>query len=151
MCGLCGAAGHTDAETLRRMTATLTHRGPDDAGRFEAPGIALGVRRLSIIDVPGGHQPIANEDGSVTVVFNGEIYNSEQQLSCLRVRRRVRGAWCVVFSGEALDRRLRMRQSAHYDGRAGAGSRCAAAATTSRASPNAASASSRGGSLISPG
>ena len=78
MCGLCGTTGHTDGETLRRMTATLTHRGPDDHGFHESPGIGLGVRRLSIIDVPGGHQPIANEDGSVIVVFNGEIYNSVQ-------------------------------------------------------------------------
>jgi asparagine synthase (glutamine-hydrolysing) len=57
------------------MTAALAHRGPDDEGFYQAPGIALGVRRLSIIDVPGGHQPIANEDATVTVAFNGEIYN----------------------------------------------------------------------------
>jgi len=75
MCGICGATGQGDSATLHAMTATLTHRGPDDAGLFESPGIALGVRRLSIIDVPGGHQPIANEDSSVVVAFNGEIYN----------------------------------------------------------------------------
>jgi asparagine synthase (glutamine-hydrolysing) len=57
------------------MLATLSHRGPDDSGILGAPAIVMGVRRLSIIDVPGGHQPIANEDGSVTVAFNGEIYN----------------------------------------------------------------------------
>src|SRR2546427_8343569 len=75
MCGICGATGDSGAIVLRNMTATLTHRGPDDAGFCEAPGIALGVRRLSIIDVPGGHQPIANEDGTVVLAFNGEIYN----------------------------------------------------------------------------
>ena len=53
------------------------HRGPDDSGRFVEGGVGLGMRRLSIIDLAGGHQPIANEDGSVVVVFNGEIYNHE--------------------------------------------------------------------------
>ena len=60
MCGICGATGHVDASVLRAMTATLAHRGPDDAGYHSGPGISLGVRRLSIIDVPGGHQPIGN-------------------------------------------------------------------------------------------
>ena len=57
------------------MCDAIAHRGPDDDGYFVAPGIALGMRRLSIIDVSGGQQPIANEDGTVQVVFNGEIYN----------------------------------------------------------------------------
>ncbi len=78
MCGICGATGQADAEVLRAITDTLAHRGPDDAGLHEAPGISLGVRRLSIIDVAGGHQPIANEDGSVHVIFNGEIYNHRE-------------------------------------------------------------------------
>jgi len=78
MCGICGVLGRADASVLRRMTETMVHRGPDDQGFHEAPGIALGVRRLSIIDVPGGHQPITNEDGSVVVVFNGEIYNHHE-------------------------------------------------------------------------
>jgi asparagine synthase (glutamine-hydrolysing) len=80
MCGIAGivAAGvPPDAllPTLQRMTGTLVHRGPDDDGFFVADGVGLGMRRLSIIDVAGGHQPIANEDGSVQVIFNGEIYN----------------------------------------------------------------------------
>lgn len=57
------------------MCDAIRHRGPDDAGYFVAPGVALGMRRLSIIDLAGGHQPIGNEDGTVQVVFNGEIYN----------------------------------------------------------------------------
>jgi asparagine synthase (glutamine-hydrolysing) len=62
-------------QTLRAMTAAIVHRGPDDEGfHFSGPA-ALGMRRLSIIDLDGGHQPIANEDGAVVVVFNGEIYN----------------------------------------------------------------------------
>jgi len=57
------------------MCDAIRHRGPDDEGLFLAPGVALGMRRLSVIDVMGGRQPIANEDGTVHVVFNGEIYN----------------------------------------------------------------------------
>ncbi len=57
------------------MTATITHRGPDDEGFFVRPEVALGMRRLSVIDVAGGHQPISNETGDVWIVFNGEIYN----------------------------------------------------------------------------
>jgi asparagine synthase (glutamine-hydrolysing) len=67
-------------EALRRMTDVLVHRGPDDEGHWRADrddgsGVALGFRRLSIIDLAGGHQPLSNEDGSVWIVFNGEIYN----------------------------------------------------------------------------
>jgi asparagine synthase (glutamine-hydrolysing) len=57
------------------MTDTMTHRGPNDRGTYSAPGIALGVRRLSIVDVEGGHQPFANEDGTIWAVQNGELYN----------------------------------------------------------------------------
>ena len=60
------------------MVETLIHRGPDDDGFLTAPGVALGMRRLSIIDVAGGHQPMKNEDGTVAVVQNGEIYNFRQ-------------------------------------------------------------------------
>jgi asparagine synthase (glutamine-hydrolysing) len=59
------------------MTDTMVHRGPDDRGTFLADGVALGVRRLSIVDVEGGHQPFKNEDGSVVAVQNGELYNHE--------------------------------------------------------------------------
>lgn len=84
MCGLAGVAWSAAAEpvgrdTLDRMTDILRHRGPDDRGVWFSPeggpGIGLGHRRLSIIDLTGGHQPLANEDGSIQVVFNGEIYN----------------------------------------------------------------------------
>lgn len=80
MCGIAGFAGDRAREAgapdrLRAMCDAIRHRGPDDAGYYHAPGVALGMRRLSIIDVAGGHQPIGNEDGSVQVVFNGEIYN----------------------------------------------------------------------------
>ncbi len=80
MCGIAGIFDHrgrrpVDRDLLGRMTATLFHRGPDEGGLHTEPGVGLGHRRLSIIDLGGGHQPLFNEDGSVAVVFNGEIYN----------------------------------------------------------------------------
>ncbi len=78
MCGICGIAtahGAADVETLRRMSDLLVHRGPDSAGEHVDRGVALAARRLSIIDLEHGDQPIANEDGSCVVVQNGEIYN----------------------------------------------------------------------------
>jgi asparagine synthase (glutamine-hydrolysing) len=79
MCGICGKVGGSpvqEAEVLR-MCDAIRHRGPDDWGTFLEGNIGLGMRRLSIIDLEGGHQPIGNEDGSVIIVFNGEIYNFE--------------------------------------------------------------------------
>jgi asparagine synthase (glutamine-hydrolysing) len=62
-------------EILRRMTARLAHRGPDGEGYFSTPEVSLGHRRLAIIDVPGGAQPMTTTDGRYTIIFNGEIYN----------------------------------------------------------------------------
>ena len=79
MCGIAGIANtrgeEVDAQAIRQMSQTLVHRGPDDEGIFVKDGVGLGMRRLSVIDVTGGHQPVFNEDGSVAVVCNGEIYN----------------------------------------------------------------------------
>src|ERR671922_2805382 len=82
MCGICGIVGVEDAHVAERMIATLQHRGPDDAGvrQFRLPSndsrIFLGHTRLSIVDLShAGHQPMANEDGTVWITFNGEIYN----------------------------------------------------------------------------
>jgi asparagine synthase (glutamine-hydrolysing) len=78
MCGICGVAGGHEAasrELVGRMCAAMVHRGPDDEGSIHLDGVTLGMRRLSIIDVEGGHQPIHNEDSTVWVVQNGEIYN----------------------------------------------------------------------------
>jgi asparagine synthase (glutamine-hydrolysing) len=78
MCGIAGAIG-PDAESLtRRMTAALVHRGPDDEGFHAGAEVALGFRRLSIIDLEGGAQPIFNETGEVALLCNGEIYNSPE-------------------------------------------------------------------------
>lgn len=79
MCGICGIFkqdhGPVDQAVLERMTAIMSHRGPDGEGYYLSPGIGLGHRRLSIIDLGGGAQPISNEDGRIQIVFNGEIYN----------------------------------------------------------------------------
>jgi len=78
MCGIVGIMytdKPVDSTLLHRMNHLLTHRGPDDEGYFIEEGIGLGMRRLSIIDLGGGKQPMFNEDNSVVVVFNGEIYN----------------------------------------------------------------------------
>src|SRR5215831_21058964 len=79
MCGIAGIVhfGHLpDAATaVRSMAGAIVHRGPDDEGYWNDDDCALGFRRLSIVDLDGGHQPMANEDGTVWVVFNGEIYN----------------------------------------------------------------------------
>src|SRR5436309_3255991 len=69
------ASGSVDAERVARMSATLVHRGPDSSGEFGDGTAALAARRLSIIDLETGDQPIANEDGTLHVVQNGEIYN----------------------------------------------------------------------------
>lgn len=91
MCGICGVVQVSGAprevlpsHVLDVMTDAMTHRGPNDRGTYSAPGIALGVRRLSIVDVAGGHQPVENEDGSVVAIQNGELYNHEEIRRALR-------------------------------------------------------------------
>jgi asparagine synthase (glutamine-hydrolysing) len=88
MCGIVGIFHTTglrdiDPSLLGRMNDSQSHRGPDDSGLFMAPGIGLGHRRLSIIDLGGGHQPMFNEDETVAVVFNGEIYNFQELVKLL--------------------------------------------------------------------
>ena len=79
MCGICGIVSlegeNVDPAIADAMNETLVHRGPDSAGSFAEGCAALAARRLSIIDLEGGDQPIGNEDGRVQVVQNGEIYN----------------------------------------------------------------------------
>src|SRR6185437_8870107 len=76
-----------DGETIQRMCDAIVHRGPDDEGVYLHEGAGLGIRRLSIIDLPGGHQPIHNEDRNIWLVFNGEIYNFSE----LRLQLEARG------------------------------------------------------------
>jgi asparagine synthase (glutamine-hydrolysing) len=77
MCGIAGFVGSGHSAQLKDMCGTLVHRGPDDEGFFHQPGIGLSMRRLSVIDLLTGRQPISNETRDVWVVFNGEIYNYE--------------------------------------------------------------------------
>jgi asparagine synthase (glutamine-hydrolysing) len=80
MCGICGIAAPSSSEPisaalLQAMCRTIVHRGPDDEGIFTGGRVGLGARRLSIIDLAGGHQPLSNEDGSIWISYNGEVYN----------------------------------------------------------------------------
>jgi asparagine synthase (glutamine-hydrolysing) len=95
---MCGIAGYFDMErtisqnpiSVAAMLERLQHRGPDDSGVWQSERAALGHTRLSIIDVPGGHQPITNEDGSIHIVYNGEIYNFQSLRATLVSRHRLR-------------------------------------------------------------
>jgi asparagine synthase (glutamine-hydrolysing) len=75
MCGIAGFVGANDHELLVEMTRRLVHRGPDDEGFFESPMVSLGHRRLSVIDIEHGHQPMSSPDGHVHIAYNGEVYN----------------------------------------------------------------------------
>ena len=93
MCGIAGFWGPPDQALLAAMNACIRHRGPDDDGFLARPCASLGMRRLAIIDIEGGQQPIGNEDGNVQCVYNGEIYNyrelrSELEASGHRFRTR---------------------------------------------------------------
>lgn len=78
MCGICGVIGENDGSALQSMLRRLIHRGPDEGGIYRQPGVALGARRLRVIDPVGGRQPVRNERGTVWAVMNGEIYNYQE-------------------------------------------------------------------------
>ena len=88
MCGIAGgwASELVGGDALETALDALRHRGPDDGGVFRDGPVCLGMRRLAIIDLAGGRQPLANEDGTVTLVFNGEIYNYRELAVGLRGR-----------------------------------------------------------------
>ena len=91
MCGICGKLNFDRAAAiapalLKEMADTISHRGPDDEGYYVSGSVGFGFRRLSIIDLNTGHQPISNEDGTVWIVFNGEIYNYKELREQLRCR-----------------------------------------------------------------
>src|SRR5712691_9015780 len=88
MCGIAGYVGHGGAETLAAMLPRLKHRGPDCEGVHVEPGVGLGMTRLAIIDLEGGAQPMTNEDESVWLVYNGEIYNFRELRATLEARGR---------------------------------------------------------------
>jgi len=83
MCGICGKLvfdheARVSPALIKSMADTISHRGPDDDGYFVSGPVGFGFRRLSIIDLSGGHQPLSNEDGSIHIIFNGEIYNYQE-------------------------------------------------------------------------
>src|SRR5436309_6042039 len=83
MCGICGQYNFGDQtpvlrQNIEKMTKTLVHRGPDDEGYYISGPLGFGFRRLSIIDLAGGHQPMSDQEETVWVVFNGEIYNFQE-------------------------------------------------------------------------
>jgi asparagine synthase (glutamine-hydrolysing) len=89
MCGIAGmirypASPETRRELVARMGAAIRYRGPDDQGSYVDDDVALGLQRLSVIDLPGGHQPMATDDGRLHIVFNGEIYNFRELRATLR-------------------------------------------------------------------
>ncbi len=91
MCGITGilqfgSSAPVDASTLRRMCDVMAHRGPDDDGLYAAANVGLAMRRLSIVDLVTGHQPLSNEDGTIWIVFNGEIYNHAELRPQLEAR-----------------------------------------------------------------
>src|SRR5262245_8846540 len=88
MCGICGRTDDPRATAVAAMNAAMRHRGPDDEGTHtdRAHGLSLGARRLSVIDVEGGHQPLANEDGPIWAALDGEIYNHPRLQALLRER-----------------------------------------------------------------
>ena len=111
MCGICGQLASdsrqgADDALLRRLNATLRHRGPDSDGYYVNSGAGLAISRLAIIDLAGGNQPIANEDGSIVVVFNGEIYNFRElrsELQRLGHRFRTQSDTEVIVHGDSFD------------------------------------------------
>src|SRR5665213_3002225 len=92
MCGICGivvprgSSRRLDAELLERMRDAIAHRGPDGAGIYLDDGVALGHRRLSIVDVAHGQQPMPSDDGNLQIVYNGEVYNHPELMATLRTQ-----------------------------------------------------------------
>ncbi|HMF56809.1 MAG TPA: asparagine synthase (glutamine-hydrolyzing) [Pyrinomonadaceae bacterium] len=87
MCGICGVWGEVGREPVEAMVAAMHHRGPDDRGIYLAQGVALGMTRLSIIDLtPAGHQPMSNAEKTVWIVYNGEVYNFQSERALLEAK-----------------------------------------------------------------
>src|SRR5688572_33042256 len=98
MCGIAGIISVSDAPVQRHeiesMCQAIVHRGPDEDGFYFSHGVGMGMRRLRIIDLETGRQPVRNEDGTVWTVFNGEIYNYKKLRSRLRSEERRVGKEC---------------------------------------------------------
>ena len=91
MCGICGIAlsdpnARVNPRVIERMSDAIAHRGPDDDGQYLNGRVGLGFRRLSIIDLSGGHQPMANEDENVWIAYNGEIFHHADHRAPIEAR-----------------------------------------------------------------
>jgi len=124
MCGVAGYIGFEADGLIENMTRLLTHRGPDDSGHFHDAGVALGHRRLSIIDLTSGHQPMLSDDDRYAIVFNGEIYNYRELRDKLRAAgisfrtesdTEVLLQMYIVYGAKALDHLNGMFAFAIYD------------------------------------
>ena len=105
MCGICGYVGIDEPGLIERMSATLVHRGPDEHGHFVDREAALGHRRLRIIDLENGRQPMTSIDGTKVLVFNGEIYNYRE------IRSRLQAEGCVFETSSDTEVLLRLWES----------------------------------------
>src|SRR5262245_53036913 len=85
MCGIVAFAGHHEVEWINRMSGAIIHRGPDDQGVYQSPdrSVSLAMRRLSILDLEGGHQPMSDASEQIWIVFNGKIFNAPELRSRL--------------------------------------------------------------------
>jgi asparagine synthase (glutamine-hydrolysing) len=133
MCGIAGMVqtypdGAVDNPLIHRMCEAIVHRGPDEEGIFVKDGVGLGMRRLSIIDLAGGQQPIFNEDKSVWIVYNGEIYNFQELRSQLQAKGHILSTNCDTevivhlyeeYGAECVQKLRGMFAFALYDERAG--------------------------------
>src|SRR6266478_2057528 len=133
MCGIAGMVqthpdGAVDNPLIHRMCEAIVHRGPDEEGIFVKDGVGLGMRRLSIIDLAGGQQPIFNEDRSVWIVYNGEIYNFQELRSQLQAKGHILSTHCDTevivhlyeeYGAECVQKLRGMFAFALYDERAG--------------------------------
>ena len=108
MCGICGTVGIDEPGLIQAMTDALHHRGPDDRGHYDGGLAKLGHTRLSIIDIGGGHQPIATPDGAQVIVYNGEIYNYRE----LRAEMEAKGETFATASDTEVLLRLYQREGA---------------------------------------
>ena len=126
MCGICGKLllgekGSVDERLLRQMTDVMRHRGPDDEGFYISGRVGLGHKRLSIIDLSTGKQPICNEDGTVWIVFNGEIYNYREIRKVLVQKGHSFASQPYPPEGLPPPRRARKRSTTSAETLAGAG------------------------------
>jgi len=107
MCGICGVWGNLNRDAVEAMVPSMRHRGPDDQGVYVGPGVALGMARLSILDLTSAaHQPMSNPEGTIWIIYNGEAYNHQSERLLLEEK------GCTFASRS--DTEVVMRMYEHY-------------------------------------